>query len=836
MKKAFFLAILALFYAFLLDGALKPVKALESDLVESESEAEEIVETYAINETWHNIGTSLPHPVDYSNSDLVNYVKRGDIYAEMEEIGYGSVAIVEGVFYDETYDQLYVRLIEVSETYGVSRGLLTPTRFKKSYGAVYRMTGATKGQIEFATLFCESQLGKSARPMGSKDPTKDKDSWYSAELLWAAFYWHGLELDRDDNEPDGSIVYPVNIVSNSYSKVVIHNSRKTTSEVYSHYSHKISCIKDVIIDEHIFRRHMGGNTYQCITCGYTAEISEDKNDVFLNCHTEKKEFVKYCEEGTYILFTLNVECEKSFQIESTLLGKTKMPIQMRLYDADMELIDDSPTLSNKNLTATFTRFLGVGKYYLRVNYGSYLNGGDINVTFTPTWGSYSMPLSTNYSTDMTYHLHPSDIGISESTAVFHNEDGGAGYYKISLDATRLDGMPVNYSAGTIVVKDASNINNIYKYNLSEEKYLEAINSDGVNSLYVYFNGNGYFYVHVNLENAEYASAALSISKAEGSHEIVLKDKMLESFNDALFIENQVGDFAQAFTIDRLGCFDIVFTATSVANSTIECVVIKEIYDEERYTYTTTMQGSIILNNAEGTVMSGLALSEGKYYLCYFDNKYGATITADLRRKCNVVENQNYLLVDPGSGYECGSEVRFNNGAYNNKTITEGFTRMIYINPDVANYGTSRLKYQFYSSKPVFATVSIYGTILAKSVQSDQEVTIYAVSKESPNVVAKINITVKKDTRTEDLHIYSNVKREYSYAETDGIFQFVLKDADCPYPRFQDYLWNLQVVEGDATARISLFGQVVASGPCTLELIGLYITNTKVYVHITIQIE
>ena len=34
------------------------------------------------SEQWYNTGTSLPHAVDYSNSDLIKFVRRGDIVYE----------------------------------------------------------------------------------------------------------------------------------------------------------------------------------------------------------------------------------------------------------------------------------------------------------------------------------------------------------------------------------------------------------------------------------------------------------------------------------------------------------------------------------------------------------------------------------------------------------------------------------------------------------------------------------------------------------------------------------------------------------------------------------
>lgn len=82
------------------------------------------------NEQWYNIGTSLPHAVDYSNSDLIKFVRRGDIVYEGSGFGglTGHIALVEGVYYDDNYGQWYIRLIEAVSV-GVTRGLLTPTRF-----------------------------------------------------------------------------------------------------------------------------------------------------------------------------------------------------------------------------------------------------------------------------------------------------------------------------------------------------------------------------------------------------------------------------------------------------------------------------------------------------------------------------------------------------------------------------------------------------------------------------------------------------------------------------------------------------------------------------------
>lgn len=305
MKKTFFLAVLALCYAFLLNGALKPVMALESN---STSTIEQQSET--TNEIVHNIGVSLPHAVDYSNSDLLKYVRRGDILLEAfpdYNLGdNGTVAIVEGVFYDTNYEQEYIRLIEVTE-FGVSRGLLTPNRFANNYGTIYRVKDATEAQIEYATLFCESQLGKDFRLLGLKSPFKGKESWYPSELIWAAYYWQHIQLDSRTDEPEESMIPSGQLCLSPHCIATGSYITSTSIVQRDKYTHQIECGVNTVIDKHIFRQQVEENTYQCVGCGYITEIEDSSIQVNLNCHTHKKDLTENCEEGSFLLFDLNVE-------------------------------------------------------------------------------------------------------------------------------------------------------------------------------------------------------------------------------------------------------------------------------------------------------------------------------------------------------------------------------------------------------------------------------------------------------------------------------------------------------------------------------------------------
>jgi parallel beta-helix repeat protein len=52
-----------------------------------------------------------------------------------------------------------------------------------------------------AALFAEGQLGKGWRPMWSgfgKHPDEHSEFWYCSELVWAAYYNQGIDIDKDD--------------------------------------------------------------------------------------------------------------------------------------------------------------------------------------------------------------------------------------------------------------------------------------------------------------------------------------------------------------------------------------------------------------------------------------------------------------------------------------------------------------------------------------------------------------------------------------------------------------------------------------------------------------
>ncbi len=224
------------------------------------------------DETWYGIGTSLPHPVNYSNSDLLKFLKPGDlIFERAGSYGYsGHSAIVEGIFYDSRYNQEYIRIIEAMPEYNVSRGLLTPNRFDDRKTSVSRLTGASEEQINGIIDFCISQLNKPYNVSHYMDSSPDSPNWYCSELIWAALKSQGMDFHH------GSFyVCPEDIHIYSGATLVMHYEYQTEIVEIDSTEHEFFCSLPSysIKEKHNFVFY--NNCYEtCRTCNYKKQIKE----------------------------------------------------------------------------------------------------------------------------------------------------------------------------------------------------------------------------------------------------------------------------------------------------------------------------------------------------------------------------------------------------------------------------------------------------------------------------------------------------------------------------------------------------------------------------------
>lgn len=147
----------------------------------------------------------------YTNAYAWDKIQRGDILFSAEGFvvaGHftGHCAIIDGWYTakvkgtNETVK--YLRIIEANE-YGISYGLVDDVRMVKGEVTILHIKAASKEQIESATQFCESQLGKHYNlPIFlSEDTSKDTAAWYCSELVWAAYMNQGINIQENDYYP-----------------------------------------------------------------------------------------------------------------------------------------------------------------------------------------------------------------------------------------------------------------------------------------------------------------------------------------------------------------------------------------------------------------------------------------------------------------------------------------------------------------------------------------------------------------------------------------------------------------------------------------------------------
>lgn len=167
----------------------------ESLMDAENSEPTSMTSSGSSNKYYYNIGEYCPDYVTYSKYNLLSVVKKGDIIYESEG-GFsitGHIAIVEGIFY-RFNGTPYIRLIEAIDV-GVVRSLLDDTRYNDKGVTVLRVSGATSTIIDAAVSFCVGELGSSYSLDLRKDTSAAEKDWYCSELVWAAYYNQGIDVE-----------------------------------------------------------------------------------------------------------------------------------------------------------------------------------------------------------------------------------------------------------------------------------------------------------------------------------------------------------------------------------------------------------------------------------------------------------------------------------------------------------------------------------------------------------------------------------------------------------------------------------------------------------------
>ena len=521
------------------------------------------------------------------------------------------------------------------------------------------------------------------------------------------------------------------------------------------------------------------------------------------------------------LYKLNVDCSKSYKINANSLNN----VNIIIYDSNMNVVS--------NDSNAITQFLGCGTYYISFEFNNINDSGIIEISITLTWLSTNIPLSSGINNiKNSMHLNSGNI-YHCSYEYLHNQ--GEGFYRFSLNFGNNRILP----EGAIkIYSDRNRTTLVSRYTISGINK-QAVSDNGENEIYLYLPGNSYYYIDIVLPKSTYTLITLTIEEVENK-DINYLNRLDSSGFDVIFEDKTSTSYFEKITISHRSKIELNILTSGTINRNIP-ICIFEIQEApgsrpgDEYSYIVSRLTDSITSINRSPVFT-IILNPGTYYIGYSDNFDKVQIQFALRRKVNTDLNiDGTLVTDPArnQGFPLGSEVTFNNGALLGNTITEGFTRNIYLMvEDRVNDPMSRLDYDWYSSNENVAKVTKYGTVLALNVNENTTVTIYAINKDDPSIVYKKDFVILKETKTEQLVIECNMT--YSYSEENGMYTLELDFTNCPYPYIGYYVWDIESFNG-ISVDMEHYGLIYSTGPGEALLTANYILNMRIFlkIHLTI---
>lgn len=213
----------------------------------------------------------------------------------------------------------------------------------------------------------------------------------------------------------------------------------------------------------------------------------------------------------------------------------------------------------------------------------------------------------------------------------------------------------------------------------------------------------------------------------------------------------------------------------------------------------------------------------------------------------AMELPKTVISDPDSGTLCGTHVRLYNGEYRGTDLNTGLTRILYLTYDAPS--VSRLDYEWKSDDENKAIVTKYGTVMGKAPGL---VTIKAIYKNNPAIVATITLTIFKDDTSRQCYISMTTDiREKSFENGtevtelnqpsklftihSGYTRVLCFSETNIYPTIKDFNWSSS---NPNVATVSIFGTVEAKNvnvETTVIITGVHKNNKNVKARIVFTI-
>ncbi len=558
------------------------------------------------------------------------------------------------------------------------------------------------------------------------------------------------------------------------------------------------------------------NGYSWDSYKHIIKPSENIDELLIDCEHNISQNLTL-NAGYNKLYKLNVNCAKAYKI----LATSSEDVLINLYDRNMNFID-----INYNI---YNYYFSRNTYYISISFSGDTSGGQIEMNITLRWGANRVELQEG-TTNIKSYLHNTIYDKNHACFVFINDSFG--FYKIKLDA----GVNASYQDGSIkIYNDYRKKEMVNRIGLSDKNNLSS-SFTNENEMYVYFANTSY-YVDIELSSNDYDPVLITIEKVE-SDNINYASSLTNTTTNELFSNKTLYSYFKEVTISHRSKFELQINISGNFTDLISLYILEKHHDpgcDEEY-YCVVKNTMTYINNSDKNRVLYKCLDAGTYYIGYLNNRNNVTIKLELKRLVDQEQNiSGTLVTDPAykQGFQLGSEVIFNNGSLKGSTITEGFTRNLYLMvKDRENDPMSRLEYDWYSSDDNIAKVSGYGTVLAMPVNNDSSVTIYAVNKEDPSIVYKKDLTILKETKTDEIIIESYMT--YSYSSENGLYTLELNFSNSPYPYISYYVWDIEPID-DITVDMEHHNMVSSSGPGEALIMGNYKLNRRIFlkIHLTI---
>ena len=181
---------------------------------------------------YYNNGGAYTDKISNEIYGLNNKVKNGDVV--YEDNGFhgltGHIAMVYAIktagkyVYGTGYvAKTYVVVAEAIKA-GVCKGVLDDTRFDERAGIVLRKKDAnlTSTQFDLIKYFIDKQMGKPYKlKVGRQQTSVDSSNWYCSELVYAAYYFAGIDISPTGIRNLGVGITPRDLVRSQKLKRVV---------------------------------------------------------------------------------------------------------------------------------------------------------------------------------------------------------------------------------------------------------------------------------------------------------------------------------------------------------------------------------------------------------------------------------------------------------------------------------------------------------------------------------------------------------------------------------------------------------------------------------------